>query len=135
VARLELHYKVKMLIFQQHTPKNLKQVHECEKVSDGGRRGTAPSHGGPQKQDPTRHTAGEEVLLFAAVSPPAGNCPGPNTRCTRKQRQDFHGLSICDFFSSSPPPPPGALSSELRHRDCDREDTQVRRLAEQLSGC
>lgn len=49
-----------MLIFQQHTSKNQKQVHEYEKVLQSGRQGTAPSHGGPQKQDPTSHTAGEE---------------------------------------------------------------------------
>lgn len=51
---------VKMLIFQQHTSKNQKQVYEYKKVLQSGRQGTAPSHGGPQKQDPTSHTAGEE---------------------------------------------------------------------------
>ncbi len=30
------------------------------KVLQSGRQGTAPSHGGPQKRDPTSHTAGEE---------------------------------------------------------------------------
>lgn len=49
-----------MLIFQQHTSKNQKQVYEYKKVLQSGRQGTAPSHGGPQKQDPTSHTAGEE---------------------------------------------------------------------------
>lgn len=49
-----------MLIFQQHTSKNQKQVYEYEKVLQSGRQGTAPSHGGPQKQDPTSITAGEE---------------------------------------------------------------------------
>lgn len=49
-----------MLIFQQHPSKNLKQVHEYEKVLQRGRKGTVPSHGGPEKQDPTSHAAGEE---------------------------------------------------------------------------
>lgn len=60
VARLKLQYKVKMLIFQQQTPKNQKQVLECVKVLQSGRQGTAPSHGGPQTQDTTSRTAGEE---------------------------------------------------------------------------
>lgn len=49
-----------MLIFQQHASKNQKQVFEYEKVLQSGWQGTAPSHGGPQKQDPTSRTAGEE---------------------------------------------------------------------------
>lgn len=49
-----------MLIFQQHTSKNQKQLYECKKVLQSGMQGTAPSHGGPQKQDPSSHTAGEE---------------------------------------------------------------------------
>lgn len=57
---MKLQYKVKMLIFQQHTSKKQKQVHEYEKVLQSGKQGTAPSHGGPQKQDPTTRTAGEE---------------------------------------------------------------------------
>lgn len=49
-----------MIIFQQHTSKNQKQVPEYEKVMQSGSQGTAPSHGGPRKQDPTSRTAGEE---------------------------------------------------------------------------
>lgn len=49
-----------MLIFQQHTSKNQKQVCQYEKVLQSGRQGTAPSHGGPEKRDPTSRAAGEE---------------------------------------------------------------------------
>lgn len=48
-----------MLIFQQHTSKKLKQAHEYKKVLQSGKQGTAPSHGGQQKADPTTRTAGE----------------------------------------------------------------------------
>ncbi|KAG7223145.1 hypothetical protein INR49_015752 [Caranx melampygus] len=90
VARLKLQYKVKMLIFQQQTTKNQKQVLECEKVLQSGRQGTAPSHGGPQTQDTTSCTAGEEVLHFATMTLSAATRVLPNARCTRKQREDFH---------------------------------------------
>lgn len=49
-----------MLIFQQHSGKIQKQVYEYKKVLQSGRQGTAPSHGGPQTEPPTGHTAGEE---------------------------------------------------------------------------
>jgi hypothetical protein len=60
----KLQHEVKMHIFQQSTSKKQKQVHEYKKVVESGKQATAPSHGGPEKSEPTTHSAGEPGESF-----------------------------------------------------------------------